>query len=276
MPLDPLTAQAIINAGSQVSGGILGYIGQRQTNKTNLKLAEDARRHDINMWKMQNEYNTPFMQMQRLKEAGLNPNLMYGQGTTGNASSPQKAPVPEVSNELASLAQMSLAPVLSMYQDWRVKNAQIENLKANAEATRQNAALTALRQITQDYTNRKLKDESDFWLTDAENRSYKLQGEANITRFKAHTAQRIFNEALPSQIKQIMLRNNLLEQQIRSQSLENDLNEKLKPLGVTSRDNLILRLITNKLSPKKGSNKPNILTDPLGHLKYSIRNPFGN
>ena len=61
------------------------------------------------------------MQMQRLKEAGLNPNLMYGQGTTGNASSPQRAPVPEVQNELASLAQMSLAPIMLMYQDWRVK-----------------------------------------------------------------------------------------------------------------------------------------------------------
>ncbi len=247
MPLDPLTAQAIINAGSQVTGGILGYIGQRQTNKTNLRLAKEAREHDVKMWQMQNEYNTPAMQMQRLKEAGLNPNLMYGQGTTGNALTPQKAPVPEVGNELSSLAQMSLAPVLSMYQDWRVKNAQIENLKANAEATRQNAALTALRQITQDYTNRKLRDESDFWLTDAENRSYKLQGEANITRFKAHTAQRIFNEALPSQIKQIMLRNNLLEQQIRSYQLENQFNEQLKPYGMRSTDPLWMRLIMHVL-----------------------------
>ena len=41
MPLDPLTAQAIMTAGSQLTGGIFGYIGQRQTNKTNLKLAED-------------------------------------------------------------------------------------------------------------------------------------------------------------------------------------------------------------------------------------------
>lgn len=34
-----------------------------------------------------NKYNTPAKQMERLREAGLNPALMYGQGTTGNASS---------------------------------------------------------------------------------------------------------------------------------------------------------------------------------------------
>lgn len=38
------------------------------------------------MYDYQNAYNTPAMQMQRLKDAGLNPALMYGQGTTGNAS----------------------------------------------------------------------------------------------------------------------------------------------------------------------------------------------
>ena len=33
---------------------------------------------------------------------------MYGQGNTGNAAAPQKAPVPEVGNELTSLSQISL------------------------------------------------------------------------------------------------------------------------------------------------------------------------
>jgi len=266
----------VIGGLSQLGSGYFGYLGQKEANKTNIRLAREAREHDVKMWQMQNEYNTPAMQMQRLTEAGLNPHLMYGQGNTGNASSPQRSPVPEVQNELASLAQMSLAPIISMYQDWRVKNAQIDNLQANADATRQNAALTAIKQITQDFMNKKLGEESYFWATDAANRSLKLQGDTELTRFNAHTAQRFFNEALPSQIKQIMLRNNLLEQQIKGQILENDLNEILKPLGATTKDNLLFRLIFNSLTPKKGSNTPNILTDPLGHLKYSIRHPFGN
>lgn len=38
-----------------------------------------------------NRYNSPEMQMQRLKKAGLNPNLVYGTGTVGgNQSKPQE------------------------------------------------------------------------------------------------------------------------------------------------------------------------------------------
>lgn len=44
-------------------------------------------------WQMQNEYNTPLAQMQRFKEAGLNPNLIYGQtnmaGSIGTPTAPK-------------------------------------------------------------------------------------------------------------------------------------------------------------------------------------------
>lgn len=255
--------------------GVFGYFGQREANKTNIKLAEQARQHDVSMWERTNQYNTPQMQMQRFKEAGLNPNLIYGQGSEGNASQAPKAPIPEVQNELASLSQMSALPVISMYQDWRVKNAQIDNLEAQAAATKQNAALTALRQTTQEYTNQRLGDEKHFWYDNAKEKSYQIQGQSQLMRFKAQTAQKMFNEALPTQIKSIILRNNLLDQQIKGQRLENDLNEKLKPFGASSRDPLLQRLIMMIMSPKSGSKGPNILNDPLGHLKYSIKHPFG-
>lgn len=46
---------------------------------------EREKAYNEELWAKQNEYNSPAAQMQRLKEAGLNPNLMYGQGTTGIA-----------------------------------------------------------------------------------------------------------------------------------------------------------------------------------------------
>lgn len=46
-------------------------------------------------WNMQNVYNTPKAQMQRFDEAGLNPNLIYTQGNSGNASSVGTAAAPE-------------------------------------------------------------------------------------------------------------------------------------------------------------------------------------
>lgn len=255
--MDPVTASALIGAGSQLSGGLFGYIGQKRQNKHNLQLAKDARQHDVNMWNMQNQYNTPSMQMQRLTEAGLNPHLMYGQGNTGNASTPQKAPVPEVQNELSSLSQMSLAPVLSMYQDWRVKNAQIENLNANADATRQNAALTALRQLTQKYTNTRLAIQQP-WINLQE------KNKTNIGTYRAqqeNTRARYLYDTLPEMTKQVMLRNNLLEQQTRSHQLENQFNQELKPYGIRSTDPLLMRLIMHVMPKNTLKNLSNTFTN---------------
>lgn len=50
-------------------------------------LAQLANKQEIDMWNMQNAYNTPAAQMERFKAAGLNPNLVYQMGTPGNASS---------------------------------------------------------------------------------------------------------------------------------------------------------------------------------------------
>lgn len=53
----------------------------------NYALAEQANANEVAMWQMQQEYNTPAAQMQRLKDAGLNPNLAYQMANTGTASS---------------------------------------------------------------------------------------------------------------------------------------------------------------------------------------------
>lgn len=61
---------------------------------TQYGLAEQANQHEIDMWNLQNEYNTPAAQMARFKEAGLNPMLMYTQGNPGNASHAPQVHVP--------------------------------------------------------------------------------------------------------------------------------------------------------------------------------------
>lgn len=45
--------------------------------------------YNMQMWNLQNQYNSPAAQMQRYREAGLNPNLIYGNGSSsaGNATS---------------------------------------------------------------------------------------------------------------------------------------------------------------------------------------------
>lgn len=86
----------IINVGSKLAGPAVGLASsflQRNrsrknvaaTNRANREMADLKWQRDLEMWNLQNRYNTPANQMKRFKEAGLNPNLVYGQGTPGNA-----------------------------------------------------------------------------------------------------------------------------------------------------------------------------------------------
>jgi len=51
-----------------------------------------ARKINENYVRTQNEYNSPRSQMQRYQAAGLNPHLVYSQGTPGNQSESLRAP----------------------------------------------------------------------------------------------------------------------------------------------------------------------------------------
>lgn len=53
----------------------------------NYALNRQSNQDQLDLWNLMNEYNTPANQMKRFKEAGLNPYLIYSQGSSGNASS---------------------------------------------------------------------------------------------------------------------------------------------------------------------------------------------
>lgn len=62
------------------------------------KREKRAREWNRKQWDDQNKYNHPLEQMRRLKEAGLNPNLIYGSSpgqATGNAGQTHKGQAPE-------------------------------------------------------------------------------------------------------------------------------------------------------------------------------------
>lgn len=54
----------------------------------NYALNKQTNDQQLELWNLMNEYNLPENQMKRFKDAGLNPNLIYQQGSPGNTSSP--------------------------------------------------------------------------------------------------------------------------------------------------------------------------------------------
>lgn len=98
----------------------MGYNGRswKRTKELYEMQRDDARasaewqnQTNIANWQMQNEYNTPANQVQRLIDAGLNPNLMYGNGTaaTGNAGDVSSAKMDVPSQSGFQYGQVDMA-----------------------------------------------------------------------------------------------------------------------------------------------------------------------
>lgn len=85
MPNDNIATAALSTIpfiGNIAGSAINNYYNNRATTQSliaNADMYNRQRADSISDWKMQNEYNSPLAQMQRYKDAGLNPNLIYGQ-----------------------------------------------------------------------------------------------------------------------------------------------------------------------------------------------------
>jgi hypothetical protein len=101
-----------ITLGAGLASSILSPIMTTITNKQNRKRA-------LEDWNRQNAYNHPTQQMQRLKEAGLNPNLVYGGGATTLAQ-PVKTPEAQVPN----IDVQKVPETIGQFQG--IKNQQLE------------------------------------------------------------------------------------------------------------------------------------------------------
>lgn len=72
--LENMAMSAIGTIGNFFTGGA----SARKQYQYQSKLMDKQNQQQIDFWKMNNEYNTPFNQRARLEQAGLNPDLMYG------------------------------------------------------------------------------------------------------------------------------------------------------------------------------------------------------
>lgn len=248
-PLIPIIAALV--AGGSAAVAARNAKKQRELAKSESELAYQR---DVEMWEKQNAYNAPAAQMERLKASGLNPNLVYGSGAVGNQSG--STPSYQPSRE-TSFAPMAIPAALESYQEFQMRAAQIDNVRAQTENTHQKTMTEAITRYVKELQGKT----GEF---DLDRRKYLAPYQAAITGNEARASeaklmqewQRLTNMQQSGQMQ-------LLEQEYKRKAmtavdLDNEKREadiiykkyqnQWMKMGITSSDNLILRILVRMIN----------------------------
>lgn len=276
--MDPFLIGALGSLGSAAIGGIGSLISggkanenaiymQRIQNNFNKQQATTSWRRALDMWNRQNVYNSPKEQMNRLLQANLNPNLMYGQGSVGNASSSPSPDTPRgvdlpnsyrYDNGVGGLFS-SIADSINSYVSMQRQIAEIDQLKANKNLTDTTANLRKLDAISREKNNAK----SDVEL--------KYLDEIYQAQLRQMDNRSILDRANAEFVDQRRLQF-AAERPLRLQVLEQNLNRLsfLNSLNPLTRQHLIFR-IGNLALQMKGRDLENHITNTLIKSGVNLR-----
>ena len=130
--VDDAAAAAIIQAGASVlsAGGQVYAQGRmnKKTRKWNEKMYGIQKADTLENWNRQNAYNSPEQQMTRLRQAGLNPNLVYGKGADNTASSIQNTQPQSWNPQAPKIDLSGAANSMTTYYDTKIKQANLDNV----------------------------------------------------------------------------------------------------------------------------------------------------
>lgn len=133
---------AATNTAIQAVNSVGAAQGSRSGRKWALKQYERERADNLSDWQRQNEYNHPSSQMARLREAGLNPNLVYGKGADNTATAISGAASPSPEKWVPrDLPLGDLGDSLFRGVDLSMKQAQTDNLRVQNTVLSQEAEL---------------------------------------------------------------------------------------------------------------------------------------
>lgn len=139
---------SIASAATDLTSTGLNLIFTQQQNQEARAWEEEQSRlafnQDFYMWQQQNEYNSPEAQMQRLKAAGLNPHLMYGQGNVGNA---QSMPHYQKAAGKFGLPNIQLPDVANIILDMQMKRVSIDKVREQVEVLKEQKDMARINNI---------------------------------------------------------------------------------------------------------------------------------
>lgn len=159
-----------------IGGAAISAIGNWFGNRSNRKASREAFERESKfareerlsqqewieqMYEKNNSYNSPAAQMQRLKDAGLNPDLMYSRGDVGNATAPEapaQAPTP----------RFNVIPTNTYGQTAQIAaDAGLKSAQARLAASQSKKMDTEESLLTADYLLRKARTDSDIELNNS-------------------------------------------------------------------------------------------------------------
>lgn len=188
-PLIPL----LITAGSWIANQIAQRRAAKKEAQYNLQtqtsLNQQAFDQNKQMWNLQNKYNSPASQMARFSEAGLNPNLIYSQGSAGNAS---QAPTIQPAQSNRRFPVVDLPDMIGTFQNFQAKKTQIDLHKSQIDMNNQKIQTEAVKRMNELLKNQRGKFDLDLA---QELRKYNVDirsNESASARIKASMAAKQF------------------------------------------------------------------------------------
>lgn len=243
--MNDATNAAALGAAGSIAANMVGNAGNRREQKR-------ANQYNLDQWHRQNAYNDPKRQMERLQNAGLNPNLIYGTSPTsavGNAGAvaPAKAADFSADNPLEHL---------STYANFGVQQAQTDNLRAQSEVITQDAILKAAQ--TASTAAGTARSKFDLGLAQELKNTSVDAAKQNLKQLEQRTIETQINNEIKDATKADLIKKLHYEAAnaakiLQGSELTNELRRleiNLNKLGVQKSDNLFFRILGQFMDPK--------------------------
>lgn len=261
----------LIAAGASLAGSAINAGSQSRTNQSQLSYSRemyDKQRADaLADWNRQNQYSSPVAQMMRFKEAGLNPNLIYGQQTQSpvvrSSSVEGYSPrAPQV--DLGNAAAMGLQG-LSTYQDTRLKNVQTDLVKEQIKNASTDNMLKQLdwaeKNIKLPYAQTMAEQNASAIKIQNDQRLQDLQFGSQMNPIRLETGQYQLNNLISDLAVKVQSMNlSKAQESLAYQTIKNlkkegvlkQLDTNLKTQGIQPNDNVVFRILTQAITQGQG------------------------
>lgn len=148
--MNPALIPLIVGGVQTITDLIQGRSNQKKQEKQNQldwehtkELYQMQRNDAVTDWEKNNAYNSPEQQMNRLRQAGLNPHLVYGKGAENTAVMTRSSSVTPVKQETPKLDISGISNGITRYQQVKMQQVQTDNINALTAVAKEDAILRA-------------------------------------------------------------------------------------------------------------------------------------